>query len=71
MRTWIGGNDIREEGVWKWTDCTPCWEDMFWAPGEPTNWTPFEALSLVSNTLYNRIIASSTRPSALGMSDPI
>jgi len=41
MRTWIGGNDIREEGVWKWTDCTP-WEDMFWAPGEPTNWTPFE-----------------------------
>jgi len=26
---WIGGNDLEEEGAWKWTDCTP-WEDTFW-----------------------------------------
>ena len=34
--TWLGGNDILEEGVWKWLDCTP-WEYTFWYPGEPNN----------------------------------
>jgi len=33
---WLGGNDIEEEGAWKWTDCTP-WEDTFWGSGEPNN----------------------------------
>ena len=33
---WLGGNDIEEEGAWKWTDCTP-WEDTFWLSGEPNN----------------------------------
>ena len=32
---WLGGNDIKGEGVWQWTDCTP-WDFTFWAPGEPT-----------------------------------
>ena len=36
VRTWIGGNDIEEEGVWKWADCTN-WDTEFWAPGEPNN----------------------------------
>jgi len=33
---WLGGNDIEEEGTWKWADCTP-WEDTFWGRGEPNN----------------------------------
>ena len=33
---WIGGNDLEEEGIWKWADCTP-WNVTFWAEGEPNN----------------------------------
>ena len=35
-RILLGGNDIEEEGAWKWTDCTH-WEDTFWYPGEPNS----------------------------------
>ena len=35
--TWIGGNDIDEEGTWKWTDGSP-FEFTFWHPGQPTNY---------------------------------
>jgi len=35
-QVWLGGNDIEEEGVWKWIDCTP-WEYTFWYSGEPNN----------------------------------
>ena len=33
---WLGGNDIEEEGTWKWADCTP-WDYTFWASSEPNN----------------------------------
>ena len=33
---WIGGNDIEEEGSWKWTDCNP-FQTTFWKTGEPNN----------------------------------
>ena len=33
---WIGGSDLEEEGIWRWTDCTP-WEFTFWYTGEPNN----------------------------------
>jgi len=33
---YIGGNDIEEEGTWKWTDCTP-WGVTFWASRQPDN----------------------------------
>ena len=36
---WIGG--IREENVFKWTDCTP-WKFTVWAAGEPNNALPGE-----------------------------
>ena len=33
---WLGGNDIGEEGAWKWTDCSP-WKVTFWGKEEPNN----------------------------------
>ena len=33
---YIGGNDIEQEGTWKWTDCTP-WGVTFWASTQPNN----------------------------------
>ena len=35
--TWIGGNDIDEEGTWKWTDGSP-FDFTFWDRGQPDNW---------------------------------
>ena len=34
--TWIGGNDIDEEGTWKWTDGSP-FEFTYWNSGQPNN----------------------------------
>ena len=39
--TWIGGNDIDEEGTWKWTDGGP-FEFSFWASGEPNSYGGIE-----------------------------
>jgi len=33
---WLGGNDIEEEGTWKWVDCSP-WNVTFWGNSEPNN----------------------------------
>ncbi|XP_050412463.1 caspase-9 isoform X2 [Patella vulgata] len=33
---WIGGNDLDEEGEWKWSDGSPIISDA-WSPGKPSN----------------------------------
>ena len=45
---WLGGNDIKEEGVWNWNDCTP-WKVSFWAKWEPTKSKHENCLTLVLN----------------------
>merc|ERR1719222_789336 len=35
-KAWFGGNDIEDEGIWKWTDHTS-WEFTNWGPQEPNN----------------------------------
>ncbi|XP_063148981.1 hepatic lectin-like [Candoia aspera] len=34
--TWLGLNDAKEEGTWRWVDGSPL-EERFWRQGEPNN----------------------------------
>ena len=60
VRAWIGGNDIREEGVWRWRNAPLGRTCSGRLESQPTGPPMKTALSLVSNTLCNRIIASGT-----------
>ena len=33
---WIGASDKREQGAWKWTDCSP-WDFEYWADYQPSH----------------------------------
>ncbi|XP_058251018.1 galactose-specific lectin nattectin-like isoform X2 [Hemibagrus wyckioides] len=35
-QTWLGASDIREEGIWEWTDGS-AWDYINWSGGQPDN----------------------------------
>jgi len=51
--SYIGGNDIEQEGTWKWTDCSP-WGTTFWAvPKEPNGQGRENCLQQILKWTYN------------------
>ena len=53
---WIGGTDIKKEGVWEWSDGSP-WSYHNWGPKEPNNFGGHEdCLILFKTRWYHTII---------------
>ncbi len=53
-KVWLAGNDIINEGIWKWApDNSPINVPLAWGPGEPNNQDGAENCLSVHTTLDN------------------
>ncbi len=54
---WLAGNDIVNEGIWKWApDDSPIHVPLAWGPGEPNNEKRPENCLAIHNQLNNLLI---------------
>ena len=59
---WFGGNDIKEEGVWEWTDRTP-WKFTNWGPTNPNNFGGIQhCLQYEEKWLWDDDLCTKTKP---------
>ncbi|CAL1548229.1 unnamed protein product, partial [Lymnaea stagnalis] len=62
LKVWIGANDIKTEGVWRWPDLTSANLATLWASGQPDNLNDQDCVELLPDGRLNDLECSTARP---------